>query len=344
MNTEDRLKQMMDAARGESNATEDEWNDFVHRAHRPLYMRRAAAVVGAAALIAVGAFSAVALMSNDPSPSPLPPAASNNGSPEPDDTAQPNNTVTVPPAEHELWFVQNERLSWGTTEMGGEFPNDVSTDGPESEEAAYWLNILVGGPTGPDQEVGATTAIPEATELLGVSREGDVLYVDLSSEFESGGGSLSMQMRVAQVVYTGTQFEGVEAVRITIEGEQVDAIGGEGVIVSEPLTRRDFQDVAPYIVVESPKPGETISSPVTVTGFANVYEANVGIRLFDENGNKLRETFTTATCGTGCWGDFSESVKFRVNFEQEGRLEVLTYSAEDGSPQNVVSIPVTLVP
>jgi len=341
MNTEDRLKQMMDAARGESHATEDEWNDFVHRAHRPLYMRRAAAVVGAAALIAVGAFSAVALTSNDPAPS-QDVAGGPDGSPEPNETVQP--PTTVPTEAHELWFVQNERLSWGFTSMGGEVPEGVATQGEGAEEAAYWLDLLVSGPQGPDQEAGATTAIPEGTELLGVSRGGETIYVDLSSEFESGGGSLSMQLRVAQIVYTATQFEGVEAVRITIDGEEVDSIGGEGLILPDPMTRRSFQDFAPYIVVESPKPGAEISSPVAVSGFANVFEANVSIKLTDENDKVLKETFTTATCGTGCWGDFSEAVKFQVDHEQQGRLTVLTYSAEDGSPQNEVIIPVTLVP
>jgi immunoglobulin-like protein involved in spore germination/sporulation and spore germination protein len=177
-----------------------------------------------------------------------------------------------------------------------------------------------------------------------VSRDDSVLNVDLSSEFGSGGGSLSMQLRVAQVVYTGTQFDGVDSVQILIDGERVDALGGEGIAIGEPLTRRDFQDFAPAIVVETPKPGETISSGALVTGFANVFEANVNIRVTGANDKVLVETFTTATCGTGCWGDFSKALKFSVDHEQQGRVEVLTFSAEDGSQQDLVSIPVTLTP
>jgi hypothetical protein len=75
-----------------------------------------------------------------------------------------------------------------------------------------------------------------------------------------------------------------------------------------------------------------------------VFEANVSIRILDAAGNILKKTFATATCGTGCWGDFSETLAFEVPERQQGRVEVLTYSAEDGSEQDLVSIPVVLSP
>ena len=228
--------------------------------------------------------------------------------------------------------------------MGGTVPAGVADDDPISQKAAFWLDILVAGVPGPVAETGGTTTIPEGTEVLGVRRDGDVLYVDLSSEFESGGGSMSMQMRIAQVVYTATQFEGIDAARIMMEGEMVDAIGGEGVIVSEPLTRRDFQDFAPYIVVEEPRPGDEFSPGDIVSGFANVFEANVSFRVLDADGKELKTDFTTATCGNGCWGDFEKALDFPLDSPQEGRIEVLTYSAEDGSPEDVISIPVIFVP
>jgi hypothetical protein len=332
MNTEDRLRELTQAARAESTATEAEWNDFSRRAHRSLIVRRAAAVTGALVLIGIAAFSAGALTSDDSNDRPFQPVSTPDESPEADKPA----TVRVPASEFELWFVQDGRLSWGSTIMSGELPAELAADDPVARNAAFWLRELLVGALGPDQEVGATSAIPAGTELLGVSREGSVMAVDVSSRFESGGGSLSMQLRLAQLVYTATQFEGIEAVRILVDGEEVN--------FSEPLTRRDFQDVAPFIVVGSPKPGDEVASPVTVTGFANVFEANVNIVIRDENGDVLKETFTTATCGNGCWGDFSEAVAFEVDERQRGRIEVLTYSAEDGSEQNVVSIPVVLVP
>ncbi len=347
MNTEDRLKQMMSAARVEETATHAEWASFVGRAHRPLYMRRAVLAVGALAIIGVGAFATSAFLADDSSPRPVPPVGpTESAAPSPKPTPEEPARVEVPQSEQELWFVQTEfgeTLSWTSTSIGGgRVSREVAGDDPEAQKAAFWLQFLLAGPQGPIVEAGDTSAIPEGTELLHVARDGSTLEVDLSSEFTSGGGSLSMQMRVAQIVYMGTQFDGIDTVRILIEGERVDGIGGEG--VPPGGTRRDFQNVAPAIVLESVKPGDEVTSPVTIAGFANVFEANVTIRILDANGDELNLKFTTATCGSGCWGDFSEDVAFEVTEEQEGRIEVLTYSAEDGSERDLISIPVVLVP
>jgi Immunoglobulin-like domain of bacterial spore germination/Sporulation and spore germination len=348
MNAEDRLRDMVRAAHTDARATDAEWNGFVRGARRRLYSRRASVIAGAAALVVVGAFAAVALSSgDDPARDPLPPAASSSPSPEPSPSPTPPpepETVDVASFDVEEWYVFEERLSWGWTTAGGEIPRALASDDEVSQRAAVALRNLLGVIPGPVAETGNTTAIPDAAKLLHVARDGSVLEVDLSKEFESGGGSLSMQLRVAQVVYGGTQFEGIDAVRILIEGERVDAIGGEGLVVSEPLRRRDFQDVSPSIVVESPKIGQEISSGFEVTGFANVFEANVSIRITDEKDKVLVETFTTATCGTGCWGDFSKALEFDVSKRQQGLVQVFTFSAEDGSEQDMIVVPVTLVP
>ena len=118
---------------------------------------------------------------------------------------------------------------------------------------------------------------------------------------------------------------------------------GQPVVPAETETSNRSGE-RPAIEVEDPSNGAEISSPVLVAGTADVFEANVSIRILDENGRVLTKTFTTATCGTGCRGDFAKKVAFEVTERQVGRIEVLTYSAEDGSPQDVVTILVTLVP
>lgn len=347
MSTEDNIKRLIGAADVETRAHEAEWNQFARKAHGALLMRRAGIALGAVALIAIGFFGAQKL-TNDTMPElrPAPPATNGDASPEPaqTETTEPPETVEVPATEQELWFANGEKLAGGTTVMGGQLLADDPPDDPMAQRIAFWLETLLAGVPGPYAEAGDTTTIPEGTELLGIDFRGDALYVDLSSEFESGGGSLSMQMRIAQIVYTATQFEGVDAARITIEGEMVDTIGGEGIMVDRPLTRRDFEGFAPNIVVEEPRPGQEFSSGDVITGFANVFEANVSINVEDADGKTLVETFTTATCGSGCWGDFTQALDFKLDERQEGRINVLTYSAEDGSPQDQISIPVMLVP
>lgn len=92
---------------------------------------------------------------------------------------------------------------------------------------------------------GLTTQIPAGTTLRSVHIEDGVARVDLSKAFESGGGSLSMQERVAQVLYTLTQFSSASAVRFYVEGKPVTALGGEGLLLDKPVTRADFSQFAP---------------------------------------------------------------------------------------------------
>jgi hypothetical protein len=99
----------------------------------------------------------------------------------------------------------------------------------------------------------------------------------------------------------------------------------------------------PAIVVTSPRPGDQVSSPVRIRGNANVFEATVSISILDAAGDEIVKTFTTATCGTGCRGTFSKSVRFAVDTTQPGIVRVYESSAKDGKPINVVDIPVTLV-
>lgn len=163
--------------------------------------------------------------------------------------------------------------------------------------------------------------------------------MDLSSEFERGGGSFTEMMRLAQVVYTLTQFPTVDDVVLEIDGERVETFGSHGIVIEDPMKRSNFRDLLPPIVVMSPAIGEIISSPVTISGTANVFEATVSIRILDDNGDPLAETFTTATCGSGCRGSYSEEVRFDAAGDG-GVIEVFESSAEDGSPLHLVSIPV----
>lgn len=162
-------------------------------------------------------------------------------------TAAPPATATVPattPAatvpstapeqvEAEVWFVSGERVAAVTR----------AVTPPAVARAA--MTELLRGPGADETAAGLSTSIPAGTALLGLRIVGGVAEVDLSGEFASGGGSLSMLTRVAQVVYTLTGFPTVRSVRFLIDGERVTSIGGEGVIVDPPLTRADVEGPVP---------------------------------------------------------------------------------------------------
>jgi spore germination protein GerM len=98
------------------------------------------------------------------------------------------------------------------------------------------VEALLAGPTPEERAQGIGTEIPAGTRLRGLTVREGVAFVDLSEALASGGGSASMQGRVWQVVYTGTQL-GVRQVRILIEGAERTALGGEGVLIDRPLAR-----------------------------------------------------------------------------------------------------------
>jgi spore germination protein GerM len=257
-----------------------------------------------------------------------------------DTETTPTETAPATPVSFQVWFAKpdlDERLN------GGGDPKLFAVQRSAQTVAVgrAALEELISGPEGADGE-GVSSAVPAGTRLLGLNIEDGLATVDLSSEFESGGGSLSMQMRLAQVVFTLTQFPTVDRVEFRLDGEPVDVFSGEGIVLDGPVDREDYADLMPAIVVDRPTPGAQISSPVTVSGSANVFEANVTVRILDASGKELKRTFTTATCGSGCRGDFSVAVPFPAQpAGSEGFVVVEDDDAAGmGFPPHQVRIPI----
>ena len=246
------------------------------------------------------------------------------------ETTEPT-TTDAEPTTLRVYFVRDERVGVAIREL----------EATEAVAAAS-LRALLEGPTAEERAAGLSTQVPSGTRLLGVTIADGIATIDLSEEFQSGGGSASMLARVAQVVYTATQFPTVERVAFRIEGEPVEAIGGEGVSVSPPVGRGDFEDQTPAILVESVAPGQEVSSPLRVTGTANTFEATLMLRIVDANGRELFDNFFTATSGSGTRGTFEATLTFDIETEGPGTLVAYESSAEDGSEIHVVRIPVEL--
>jgi hypothetical protein len=204
------------------------------------------------------------------------------------------------------------------------------------------LETLLSGPSTAETGAGVSSAIPSGTQLRGLQLSGGIATVDLSGTFESGATASSMPLRLAQVVYSITQFSSATGVRFQIDGQGRTVVGG--VPVQQPQTRAMDDGYLAAIVVENPVIGATVPNPVAVSGTADVFEATVSVRILDAAGNQIARTFTTATCGTGCRGDYSVSLPYTVARQEPATIEVFEVSAKDGSAINVQSIPVTLSP
>ncbi len=131
------------------------------------------------------------------------------------------------------------------------------------------------------------------------------------------------------------------------------ACGGDDDTAAEPVPETSASESAttvetvveePPIVVESPRDGETVSSPVRLRGTASVFEAALVVRILGDEGETLAEVPLTALTGAPERGEFSGLIPFETDEAQEGTLEVFSPSAEDGSEQHKATVRLRLEP
>ena len=124
-----------------------------------------------------------------------------------------------------VYYVESQEATFTLEGVRRRFDADT----PEGRlEAA--LRALIEG----TDEAGLESAFPPDTEVRGLERTGDTVTVDLSDAFTRGGGTASMLGRLNQLFYTLTQPTSVSRVSLRIEGESVEALGGEGILVPQP--------------------------------------------------------------------------------------------------------------
>jgi|SRR5680860_304439 len=214
---------------------------------------------------------------------------------------------------------------------------------PKSQEVgAAAMKALLEGPTAEEREAGILTNIPEGTTFLGLTVEDGLATVDLSNEYASDGAIFPRIVRLAEVVFTLTQFPTVDAVNFKLDGQPIGAFGDEGFFLDHPLDRSEYEDLSPAILVESPTRDATVTSPLHVTGTANVFEGAFRINLVDWDGLIIADHAVAATPGTGTHGTFDVTIPFMIDRPGRGALIVFAESPRDGSQINAVEIPLQL--
>ena len=106
---------------------------------------------------------------------------------------------------------------------------------------AFAIKELILAPTEWEKNKGLSSEIPPATKVLSVREGSNNILIDLSSAFESGGGAESTYIRVKQLIKTA-QANTKMPVYLYVNGKQADVIGGEGIMVKQPLTEKSLDD------------------------------------------------------------------------------------------------------
>lgn len=118
----------------------------------------------------------------------------------------------------------------------------VKIKSPESDDRSETvlngaIETLLNG--SPDQTL--TTTIPQGTQLRSLTVKPDGIHIDLSAAFTTGGGSASMMGRLGQVLYTATSIDPSAPVFLSVGGQPLETLGGEGLMLDQPMTRQVFE-------------------------------------------------------------------------------------------------------
>lgn len=286
--------------------------------------------------LVVAAAIAMTIIGGCTVPSPPSPAPSPSATSTPTTTPAPTGPPTSAgaPVAFNVYFAYNEKMQ----------PAPRTAPAGTKAVLRAALEALLEGPSVSERKGGLSTAVPSGTRLLGVTINANVAVVDLSGRFDFGGGTLSMTDRLAQVVFTATQFPGVDAVTFKLDGRSITVFSGEGIVLDGPQTRKAFEDASPAILVERPAWRGSLAQGAAVRGSANVFEAVFRLQVRDTSGNLVMDRAVQASGGTGTRGQWKLTATIGAAKAGVGTLRVFAQSAKDGSPIDVVTIPVILAP
>lgn len=241
------------------------------------------------------------------------------------DGAGETTTVTI------YYLIDSEGRMWLAPERH-EVPDQARIGRAALEE------LISGEAQDPDH----FTPIPPDTEVLDLTIEDGLATVDWSAEvLEASVGAESESLGIQSVVWTLTEFQTVDAVQFTVEGEgEGEASNGRVIedwwghvgLGDQPFTRAESFEVLEPITVWTPVDGAEVGTEFVVEGEACTFEANVPIRIFDEAGDHVQTEVTTALSACPDRGKFTLEIVIEdpPTSPETWRIEAYESSAETG--------------
>ena len=150
-------------------------------------------------------------------------------------------SITIDPERPDIPAPGQAQTYWLAPDSANEMviafvPQNIPFTGQSSEsQTKRALTVLLAAPES------TITAIPPNTKLLSLDQTPEGIKIDLSQEFTEGGGSSAMIARLGQVIYTATSTDPSQPVWLEVQGEPLTVLGGEGLMVEQPITRSQFE-------------------------------------------------------------------------------------------------------
>ena len=117
----------------------------------------------------------------------------------------------------------------------------VQREVPEDKDKfEYAMSELIKGPNIIEKSMGAYSEIPKTTKLICIKDKGNKIIIDLNDDFQYGGGTDSIYSRMMQLIKTSLANTEGKKIYLYINGKQLNEIGGEGIMISQPLTEKSL--------------------------------------------------------------------------------------------------------
>ena len=151
---------------------------------------------------------------------------------------KPAPTSPTTPTFFQIYFSKARGSEMTVEAVNREFKAPL--DAVLIERRVKWaIDQLLKGPTQEEEAKGYFTDIPRETTVKKVYSKANEIYVDLSLQFETGGGSSSMLQRVSELQHTIDAVPGLNnPVHLLIEGHKDDTVGGEGLEIPDPFVTK----------------------------------------------------------------------------------------------------------
>lgn len=105
----------------------------------------------------------------------------------------------------------------------------------------YSIENLLKGPTAAEKAKGVYSEIPQGTRLISLEETPNKIVINLSGDFEQGGGTDGLYKRLYQLIKTANKNTVLD-VYLYINGKQADVIGGEGIMLNQPLKSNSLDE------------------------------------------------------------------------------------------------------
>jgi len=205
----------------------------------------------------------------------------------------------------------------------------LKTEPVDPDYMNVWSYLQDGG------DEGSLALKEEAISVPSVTERDGVITVDFSGPVDSPwegeiGWVVDPRFFSQQLVWTVQDaLDSKAPLLITMDGEPVERVLTAE--VDNPIERDPY--VLASVQIEHPAQGETVSSPVRVSGQSATYEATVVWRV-KRDGEVVEKGFTTSEGANGIFGPF----KFNVDLPPgDYTVEAYEESAENGEVVNLDS-------